>query len=131
MPKKKKTIAKLVDAAAVLLQKYVRLKAADENGYCKCVTCGRSYHWKEMDGGHFISRVSMATKLLEENVHPQCKNCNGFHKNEIGYTLFMIDYYGRDFVEDLHQMKYTIKKYIRSEVEEMIQDLRQKIKELE
>ena len=39
--RKKRTIAQEVEAAAKLLQKYVRLKASDDNGYCTCVTCGK------------------------------------------------------------------------------------------
>ena len=56
--KKTKSIAKLVDEAAVLLQLLVRLKAADDNGYVKCRTCDSVMHYKDgMQGGHFISRV--------------------------------------------------------------------------
>jgi hypothetical protein len=40
MAKKTKTIAKEVDDVAKLMQKLVRLKAADDNGYVKCCTCG-------------------------------------------------------------------------------------------
>ena len=75
--KKLKTVAKLREEAAVLLQKLVRMKAADENGLAECVTCGKRQHYKEMDGGHFISRKWTATKLVEENVHPQCKGTVG------------------------------------------------------
>ena len=37
--KKKKTIAALVEDAAKLLQKIRRLEEADDNGYCRCVSC--------------------------------------------------------------------------------------------
>lgn len=133
MAKKTKTIAKLVDAAAVLLQKYVRLKAMDEQGYVACVTCGAVKHWKDhMHGGHFVSRAAVATKLMEENVHPQCSHCNSFRSEDmIAYTLYMQDMYGRPFVEELQRLKSIPKKYTRLEVEEIIQELRQKIKELE
>jgi len=43
--KKKRTVAQEVDDAAKALQKYVRLKAADDNGYCQCVTCGVVRKW--------------------------------------------------------------------------------------
>ena len=56
MPKLK-PIGKLVDDCAVLTQKLVRLKAADKHGFCRCVTCGKRQHWKELQGGHFISRT--------------------------------------------------------------------------
>ena len=132
MARKPKTIAKLHDEAATLLQKLVKLKAADDNGYCKCVTCGTVEHWSKMDGGHFISRRSLATKLLEENIHPQCKGCNGFRAgNMIEYTTYMIDTYGREFVDELRQKKHEIKKFTRSELEELIKELKERVKDAE
>jgi len=132
---KKKTIAQEVDAAAVLLQKLVRLKAADENGYCQCVTCGVSKHWKESQGGHFISRRYTATKILEENIHPQCYGCNGPKAKDgtvtIAYTLFMQDTYGREFVDELQRIKHIPKKYTRDEIADIKKEYRDQIKILE
>lgn len=123
--KKKKTIAKLVDDASVILQRIVRIKAADENGYAACVTCGRVLHWKDMDGGHFISRTYTAHKLNESNIHVQCKGCNGFRGGEYQiYTLYMIDMYGREFVDNLLATKRETKKWHRSDIIEHIEELR-------
>jgi hypothetical protein len=59
------------------LQKLVRLKAADDNGYCECVTCGKIAKYTEMDGGHYIPKGhSSYWALVEENIHPQCKGCS-------------------------------------------------------
>ena len=129
--KKLKSISKLVDAAAVLMQKYVRMKASP-TGYTTCVTCGVIKHWSEMQGGHFISRKWLATKLLEENIHPQCPCCNGPKQgNMIQYTLYMQDTYGREFIEELELLKHQSRKYYRDEVMEIIAELKAKIKELE
>jgi len=129
---KKKTIATLVNDAATLLQKLVRMKAADSNGYASCVTCGVTRHWKELQGGHFISRRFTAHKLLEENIHPQCAGCNGpLRGNPIPYTLFMEDMYGREFVEELEATKGITKKYSRPEILEIIEELRVQVNDLE
>jgi len=129
---KKKTIATLVNDAATLLQKLVRMKAADSNGYASCVTCGVTRHWKELQGGHFISRRFTAHKLLEENIHPQCAGCNGPKMgNPIPYTLFMQDMYGREFVEELEATKGITKKYSRPEILEIIEELRVQVNDLE
>lgn len=131
MPRKKKTIAKLVDDLAILMQKYVKLKAADSNGYVQCVTCKTIKHWKEMQGGHFIGRKWTATKLLEENIHPQCPCCNGpLRGNMIQYTLFMQDTYGREFVDELETMKHQTRKYTRAEIEELDREIKDNIKGL-
>ena len=130
--RKPKSIAKLVDEAAVLTQKLVRLKARDDNGYVSCVTCGTTRDWKEMQGGHFISRKWTSTKLMEENIHPQCPCCNGPLKgNPIQYTLYMVDMYGREFVDELELKKHQTRKYGRPEILEIIQELKQRVTELE
>lgn len=129
---RKKTIAKLHDDAATLMQRLVRLKAKGVDDFVQCVTCGTKKHWKEMQGGHFISRRWLATKLLEENIHPQCPCCNGpLRGNMIAYTLYMQDTYGREFVEELQKLKHEVKKYTRAELEEIIRELKQRIKGLE
>lgn len=134
MPKRKpKSIAALVNIAATLLQRKVRVKAALKEGeIITCVTCGVKKHWKEMQGGHFISRRFTKYKLLEENVHPQCPACNGpLRGNYHSYTLYMIDMYGRKYVDELLATKGETKKYNRVEIEELISDLRIELKQLE
>jgi hypothetical protein len=119
-----KTIARLTNDAAVILQRIVRMKAS-EDGYCTCVTCGKVCHWQECDGGHFISRTHTVHKLLEENIHPQCKGCNGFKGGAYKeYTLFMIDTYGRACVDNLLQTKTEVRKYSRVEILGIIEDLK-------
>lgn len=128
--RKTKSIAKLVEEAAVLLQLLVRLKASDDNGYCSCVTCGTTRHYKDgMQGGHFISRRYTAHKLLEENINSQCQCCNGPRGGSIvEYTLYMIDTYGREFVEDLQERKHETKKYTRAEIADITKELKERIK---
>ena len=130
--RKQKTIAVLVEEAAKLMQLYVRIKSADEFGISQCVTCGVKKHYKELQGGHFIGRKWLATKLMEENINPQCPCCNGpLRGNMIAYTLYMQDMYGREFVEELQRLKHQSKKYYRNEIESIKHDLRVKIRELE
>lgn len=107
------------------------MKAADENGYAKCVTCGKIDHWKDMDGGHYISRTYTAHKLLEENIHPQCKGCNRFgHKVHDDYARYMRDTYGQEFVDWLSDTKRQTKKYYRTEIEDLIAELKEREKNL-
>jgi len=115
------------------IQKLSRISAADDNGYCQCVSCKQMFHYKEMDGGHYIAKGhSSYWALREENVHPQCKGCNGFGMkygtaaNE--YTKWMIDYYGRDYVDEMEAIKKRPVKIYKSEYEEMIKYWKEKIK---
>jgi hypothetical protein len=100
------------------LQKLVRLKAADDNGFCECVTCNDICKWTEGDGGHFIPKGhSSYWALVEENIHFQCKKCNNWGMKygtaAQQYTLYMIDTYGRDFVEDMEKRKRDEVKYYK------------------
>lgn len=127
--KKRKSPAQEAEAVAKRLQLLVRLKAADDNGYASCVTCGKVEHYKDLQGGHFISRVKSIHKLEEWNIHPQCKQCNGPLRGNIdSYTLWMIDYYGRDFVEDVIARKNDGKKWDRQELAEQLEEIEEQIK---
>ena len=136
---KKKTLRALVDDVAKLLQKHVRLKAAvaaNKNGFIECVSCNKWFHWKDMQGGHWIERGKQATKIMEENIHPQCKGCNQYgmrHRTHVreGYSKFMRDMYGDDFCDQMLIDSRKPVKYFRPDLEDMVKDLRKKNKELE
>ena len=130
MPKKK-TVQQLRKQCLEALQLLVRLKAADDNGYCTCVTCGCKRQWNDqMQGGHFVSRRKNQWALVEENVHPQCANCNGFQMRygnaEKAYTLYMIDMYGREKVDEMITQNVTTK-LNRAELEDMLAEWRSQI----
>lgn len=82
---------------------YIRQKHADQSGYVKCVSCGRVFHWKEMDCGHFIPKSRGASiRYVEENCHPECQGCNRFDEGHlIEYTRYMIEMYGNDKIDEL------------------------------
>ena len=136
---KKKTLRALVDDVAKLLQKHVRLKAAvaaNKNGFIECVSCNKWFHWKDMQGGHWIERGKQATKIMEENIHPQCKGCNQYgmrHRTHVreGYSKFMRDMYGDDFCDQMLIDSKKPIKYFRPDLEDMVKDLRRKNRELE
>lgn len=133
--KKPKTLAKLRNEAAELLQKLVRLKAADSNGYVRCVTCGKRLHWKSAQGGHFLERGRNRTKLIEENIHPQDPACNLYGmKNAstvLAYRRYMVEMYGEKFVTwlEMEAKKPCTKK--RAELEALKAELKARVAELE
>jgi hypothetical protein len=116
-----------------LLQQLVRMKAADDSGMANCVTCGKSVHYKDADGGHFIPKGSSSRWALEEcNVHLQCKGCNGFgmkHGSAAqAYTIHMIDLYGKDWVEHMLATKNSVHKIYKADYEDMISEYKAQIK---
>ena len=131
---KTKTLNQLANDLAVAMQKHVRLKAADSNGLCQCVTCGKRKHWKEMQGGHFIER-GKAHKTLEENIHPQCPYCNQYGMKKasvvLAYRRYMVDLYGEKFVKFLEDTANDVVKRFRPDLVAEIKDLRARNNELE
>jgi len=47
---------------------------------------------------------------MEENLHPACPSCNVFRKefHMREYTLFMEDFYGRKFVDELRELERKV-----------------------
>lgn len=110
---------------------YIRLRDADENGLCKCFTCGFTADWKRFDAGHGIGRQHKATKYDERNNHAQCKRCNGFEggKREV-YKEEVNKRYGPQTWEKLEVMSRMTCKRDAYEIQIMIRYYAEKVKEL-
>lgn len=100
---------------------YIRLKGANENGICRCISCGNRDRWQDMDAGHFINRKHLSLRWSERNVHAQCRKCNRFDEgNVIGYTKAMIKKYGIEILDELEVKKFTPYNPARFDLETMI-----------
>ena len=129
---KTKTSAQLKQECYKAVQKLARLSAADNNGYCECVSCGTSKHYKDMQGGHFIPKGNSSYHAFSvENVHPQCPACNmwGMRHGSAAqeYTLWMQDMYGRDYVEEMIANKSTPVKRYKGDYEDMLAEFNELI----
>ena len=129
MPKLKdrKRLVRELDA---IFSRYIRLKDSFM-GEAVCVTCGKKADWAAMQNGHFYSRGRFSTRWDEDNCHVQCMRCNVIlHGNYIAYTKFMIDRYGREFVDELERKSLTTQRLTRPEMEELIQYYKARVKQL-
>ena len=107
-------------------KKMIRLLNCDEDGYGKCVTCGARKHYKEAHAGHFKHGLD----FIFRNYHIQCPYCNLYKSgNEVEYTIFMLDRYGRECVDDLRSRKTYKYKIYHYEI--MRKAIRKVIKKLE
>ena len=99
---------------------FIRMRDADENGNCKCITCGFTAHFKRFDAGHGIPRQHKATKFDERNVNSQCKRCNGFEggKREV-YKEEVNRRYGEGTWEKLEVMSRSVCKRGQFEIDVM------------
>lgn len=110
-----------------LWSEYIRRKDAVD-GIASCVTCGAKKPWKEIQCGHFVSRVHLATRFLEQNCAPQCPTCNVLRRgNMVEYAVWMEANWGWQTIRDLRELKHTTVKYNRGDYERMIADVKLKL----
>lgn len=123
---KKRTRSQLVKDMDNIFSRYIRLSRKEE-----CVTCKDVKPWKELQNGHFFSRGRYPTRWDETNCHPQCYRCNVIlNGNYINYTIYMIDTYGRDTVDELERKSQSGEKLSTPRLREMIAEYTDKVKEL-
>ena len=116
MPKKL-TRSKIVKKLDAVFSQYIRLSNADKNGYCTCVTCGKKYHWKQIQAGHFMSRKHYSTRWLEDNVKPQCYGCNVMQQ---GQQYKFSKYLGNNLAEELYNKSKEVVKFTTDELQDKI-----------
>jgi hypothetical protein len=99
---------------------FIRLRDANDDGVCKCCTCGKYAFWKGgiMQAGHGVSRNHWGVKYNERNVSAQCSECNAKHiggGRQAEYMQFVNKKYGPD-TWDILQASRDGKKYTESEI---------------
>lgn len=111
--------------------RYVRIRDANNNGLCKCVTCDTVKHWREMDCGHFQSRRYTATRWHEQNAHSQCQGCNKYQAGEqYKHGKAINDLYGEGTAEFITQLSRSLHKMNKSEIMELARYYKQETETL-
>jgi len=134
-PRKRKSIneknfKELVKILDPIFSEYIRLKYSDDNGYVKCITCGKISFWRDVDNGHYIGRKHYATRFDERNCRPQCKWCNG--RMEGQHFIFrqeLVDIYGEDEIRKM-ELFATSKSENCDSLRYKITEYREKVKQL-
>jgi len=119
---KKNLRSTLIKKLDDVFSKYIRLKYSDAKGYCRCISCGKWYYWKDIQNGHYMSRRYFSTRWNEDNCRPQCVACNIFNQGNIqAYRRNLISEIGVKRV-DLVEVTARIGngKFSTFELEEMI-----------
>ncbi len=133
---KHKSISKLKKETWTLFSEYIRtrdcLKTTGCASFGLCVTCGKRYHFKLLQAGHFISGRHNANLFSECGTHAQCYNCNiNLRGNTLEYRRQIIKKYGEGVDVELEQEARRIVKFTVAGLEQLKLDLREKIKELD
>ena len=117
MKKSRKSIVKRLDTVFSL---YIRLKDSDENGFCKCISCQKIQHYKEVDAGHFISRRHMSTRYDVNNVFPQCRYCNRYVAGNQWLYSQALEKIKKNLPEKLYLKSKQTVKYSNDDLESLI-----------
>lgn len=114
-----------------VFSQFIRLRDADENGYCRCFTCGKVVHWKECHAGHGIPRQFKAVKYNEMNVHAQCVSCNTFQQGRQKRFGDKLNYlYGEETWNRLEIASRQQLKLSQFEIDEMEKYYKKEVKKL-
>lgn len=133
---KKKTIPKLIDDCWKVFSKYTRLRDAIRTTgdiyYLRCITCKDAKEIPNCDAGHWRSRAYRSTLFHEQNVHGQCKSCNGFYGGKPEeYKEEIIKMYGEEVADEIYYLSKQTKKFTEGELEAMIAHYKEHIKYME
>lgn len=128
--KKKISTKKLKKRLWDLFSLWVRLKDADSLGYAKCITCGKPYHFKSLNAGHYIhGKWTKQSGLDERNVWPQCVFCNkGLGGNQVAYADFLRGKIGQTELDAVHELSRKGWKLSTQEIEDITKIYEEKLK---
>ena len=104
----KKTVVRTKGQRGTLerwLSRYVRLRATNENGICKCFTCEKIGHPKEFEDGHYVKRNKQSVRYDLKNNQAQCTHCNKWLDGNAGvYAHRLNETYGPETAETLEAL---------------------------
>ena len=113
-----------------IFSKFIRLRDSDDNGRCRCISCGKPELWKYQEAGHYVKRGNAILKYEEINVNSQCVMCNRYKNGNIeGYKSGLIKKYG-DQALDVLNVKSTYHRLSHSDIDEKIEHYKSKIKRM-
>jgi hypothetical protein len=132
---KDKSLSVLIKEADQVFSELVRRQDAHNgyelDGYIRCLCCPRVVHWKEADAAHCFDRDNMGTRYHELNVWPTCRYCNRFdpeHRSKIREAVKKL--IGECEFEYLEELSHSTLKFTRSDLLELIQEYKTKLKQL-
>ena len=108
-------LPKLLEKAQKVFNKWIR----ERDRELPCISCGQ---FNTLQAGHYVPQFGGSyLRFNELNVNGECARCNAFDQfHLIGYKKRLIVRIGDDKVRWLEENRHTVKKWTRSELEEII-----------
>ena len=102
---KSKKLGWLLAETQKRVNKYIRLRDS-ENGYFKCISCGRVLPNSSMNAGHYFPVGHFGIiRFNLDNIHSQCEQCNCFKDGNLApYTFNLRRKIGDERFQDLEKL---------------------------
>lgn len=124
-------LSDLIDILDAVFARWVKLAAADENGWVACFVTGRMFKVNDIDAGHFISRGCMYLRWDPRNVKPQSKVSNQLKDGDRAKFAMALEKESPGIVEILEEESHIPTHLSRQEINSIIVEYRAKNKTLE
>jgi hypothetical protein len=129
---KEKSLSQLTKDLDAVFSLFIRQRNADSAGMVRCFTSGVVMHWKKSQAGHYISRRHFSTRWDEINVQVQSVAENVFNQgNAPVFAEKIKERYGQKALDILNQKKTNKSKMGKFELNLLIKEYTQKVKDLE
>jgi len=130
-----KSLSSLKRKVWEVFSKFIRTRDCLETTGCAewglCITCGKRYHIKLLQAGHFVSGRHNANLFSERGTHAQCYNCNiNLRGNTLEYRRKIIQMYGEGADEEIEEEARQIKKFTTQDLEALMVYFKDKLKRL-
>ena len=114
----------------IIFSKFIRLRDTDEYGYGKCFICGETFHYFDLECGHFRHRRHLGTRWYSDNAHAQCHECNTRDDAAEQMIAMLRTDYGMDNAAEIIRLSNGITKFTNEDYAEMYQYYRKEVKRL-
>lgn len=111
-----------------VFSRIVRIMGSDEKGQCECYTCSLSRHWTFMQCGHYEKRGNTQIRWDFRNVKPQCPTCNETKHGNLEVYTQRLEQEQKGLPELLKDLAREPYKWDRSELKQLLIDLRQRLR---
>ncbi len=110
-----KSVPELLKLAERAFNKFIRERDS-EDGWFKCISCGRYKSVSDMHASHYMSAGNYsATRFNEFNVNGACSKCNVFlHGNLIEYRIRLVEKIGEENVRAIETVARSRHKFERT-----------------
>jgi len=127
---KQKSLSTLEHELDLIFGQFISLR--DYNNGWRCFICNSGIPAKAYGQVcHFIPRAKMPTRYDEINCHFGCIDCNCYDKDHAAnYEFVMRCTFGESVVEDLLLKSQRLQKFMRHEIQDLIDLYTDKVKDL-